>query len=59
MSTSKPNDEVRLCNDWLEALERERERNGEMQTGRMQRKQHEWQREAFRQHLEEKFTEVK
>jgi putative DNA primase/helicase len=56
---AETDDNVRLCSDWLEALERERERNGEKQAGRMQRKQHEWQREAFRQHLQEKFTEVK
>ncbi len=50
-------DSARLCLDWLEALDQERETNGEKQVGRIQRKQHEWQRKGFRQHLAEKQRE--
>jgi hypothetical protein len=51
-------DEVRLCTDWLEVLEREREVNGEKQADRIQRKQHEWQREGYRRFLTEKAHKV-
>ena len=57
-------DNVRFCCDWLQALEREREANGEKQAGRpnatlrMQRKQHEWQREGYRQFLTQEGQEV-
>jgi hypothetical protein len=51
-------DNVRFCCDWLEALEREREANGEKQAGRMQRKQHEWQREGYRRFLAEEVQKV-
>jgi hypothetical protein len=36
---------IRLRPDWLEALDLEREANGEKLTERLERKQHEWQRE--------------
>jgi hypothetical protein len=51
-------DNVRFCCDWLEALERERGANGEKQAGRMQRKQHEWQREGYRRFLAEEVQKV-
>ena len=55
---TETDDKVRFCSDWLEALDREREANGEKQTGRIQRKQHEWQREGFRQFLTQEGQEV-
>jgi hypothetical protein len=45
---------VRLRPDWLEALELERETNGEKLAARLERKLHEWQREAYRQRLAER-----
>jgi hypothetical protein len=55
---TETDDEVRFCSDWLEALDREREANGEKQAGRIQRKHHEWQREGFRQFLTQEGQEV-
>jgi len=44
-------DVVRLRPDWREALDAERERSGEKLAERLERKQHEWQREGYRKWL--------
>lgn len=50
-------DVVLLRDDWLEALELERERLGEKLAERLERKHHEWQREGYRKWLADKQRE--
>jgi hypothetical protein len=45
---------VRLRDDWLDALDRERTLSGEKLAGNLDRQRHEREREAYRQHLAER-----